>query len=70
MKMDKKKQPTAIYNVQHVDYKDTEFISRFLDHHSRIMPRRKTRLSAKAQRKLALAVKRSRYMALVPYVSR
>lgn len=68
--MQKKKQPTAVYNVEHIDYKDTQFISRFLDQHARIMPRRKTRLSAKAQRKLATAAKQARFMALIPYVSR
>jgi small subunit ribosomal protein S18 len=57
-------------NIKHVDYKDTELLKKFLDPHGRIMPRRRTGTSAKYQRKLALAVKRARFMGLLPYVSR
>ena len=52
-----------------IDYKDTENIKRFLDSFSKIIPKRETGLCAKHQRKLAQAVKRSRFMALVPFVS-
>ena len=57
-------------NVKHVDYKDTEILKKFLNPHARLMSRKKTGVSAKSQRQLATAVKRARFMALIPYVSR
>lgn len=60
----------SVHNVKHVDYKDVEVLKRFLNPHGRIQSRRKTGLSAANQRKLALAVKRARFMALLPYVAR
>ncbi len=53
-----------------VDYKDIETLKKFLNPHGKIMPRRRTRLSALAQRNLAEAVKRARFMALLPYIIR
>ncbi len=58
------------HNIQHIDYKDTELLKRFLNPHSRIISTKKSGVCAKNQRKLALAIKRARFMALVPYVSR
>ena len=55
-------------NIKHIDYKDTELLKRFLDPYARMMPRKRTGTSAKNQRKLSLAVKRARFMALLPYV--
>lgn len=49
------------------DWKNVRTLRAFLDDSGRIRLRRKTRLSAKAQRSLARAVKRARYMALLPY---
>ena len=57
-------------NIKHIDYKDTELLKKFLNPHARLMSRKKTGVSAKSQRQLANAVKRSRFMALIPYVSR
>ena len=57
-------------NIKHIDYKDTEVLKKFLNPHARLMSRKKTGVSAKYQRKLANAVKRARFMALIPYVSR
>ena len=57
-------------NVQnYVDYKDIEYLKKFLNPHPRLLSRKKTGLSAGGQRKVALAVKRARFMALLPYVS-
>jgi small subunit ribosomal protein S18 len=56
-------------NIQHVDYKDTAIISKFLNPQGRIMSRKKTGVTAKNQRKLATAVKRARFMALLPYTA-
>lgn len=52
------------------DYKDTETLARFLDSHARIQKSRRTKMSQKDQRALALAVKRARYMGLLPYIAR
>ena len=56
-------------NIKHIDYKDTELLRRFINPHGRILASKYTGVSSKNQRKLALAIKRSRYMALLPYVS-
>lgn len=57
-------------NIKHVDYKDVELLKKFLGPQANLLPRKRTFISAKFQRKLALAVKRARYMALLPYVAR
>jgi len=57
-------------NIKHVDYKDTDILKKFLNPHARVISRKKTGVSAKNQRKLSVAVKRARFMALLPYVSR
>jgi small subunit ribosomal protein S18 len=56
--------------ISQVDYKDVEAIKKFLNPHGKIMPRRRTNLSAPGQRSLAEAVKRARFMALLPYIVR
>ncbi len=56
-------------NIKHVDYKDTAILKQFLDASGRIMNKRKTKLSSKNQKKVALAVKRARLMALLPFVA-
>ena len=56
--------------ISRIDYKDTETIKKFLNPHGKIMPRRRTGLSAAGQRALAQAVKRARFMALLPYIVR
>ncbi|MGL4648716.1 MAG: 30S ribosomal protein S18 [Caldilineaceae bacterium] len=50
-----------------VDYKNIAMLSRFLDRRGRILSRRKTRVSAKVQRRVAQAIKRARHLALLPY---
>jgi len=55
-------------NIQFIDYKDIESLKRFLNPNGRILSRRRTGLSAKNQRSLAEAVKRSRFMALLPFI--
>ncbi len=56
-------------NIKHVDYKDVAVLKQFLDASGRIMSKKKTKLSAKNQKKVALAVKRARLMALLPFVA-
>ncbi|MEN9785997.1 MAG: ribosomal protein [Pseudomonadota bacterium] len=52
------------------DYKDPARLKRFLTERGKILPRRITGLSAKQQREIALAIKRARHLALLPYVNR
>lgn len=52
-----------------VDYKDIETLKRFITERGKILPRRVTGVSAKFQRKLTSAIKRARYIALLPFVS-
>lgn len=54
-------------NVNDVDYKDTELLGRFMSNYAKILTRKRSGVCAKHQRKLAKAIKRSRYMALMPY---
>lgn len=60
----------TMQNITHIDYKDIELLKRFLNPHARLMSRKRTGLSAKNQRSLAEAVKRARFMALLPYIER
>lgn len=53
-----------------IDYKDVRTLQRYISERGRIMPRRITSISAKHQRPLALAIKRARFLALLPYVVR
>jgi len=54
--------------VTHIDFKDTDLLKRFINERGKILPRRVTGTSAKWQRKLAVAIKRARHMALLPFV--
>jgi len=56
--------------IKHVDYKDVELLKKFINPHARILGKKRTGVSAEYQKKLAVAVKRARFMALLPYVSR
>jgi len=55
--------------IEYIDYKDTETLLKFINDQGKILPRRVTGTSAKHQRQLSTAVKRARFMALIPYVS-
>ncbi len=57
-------------NIKYIDYKDVDLLKKFLNPHARVMSRRRTGVSAKNQRLLANAVKRARFMGLLPFVSR
>ena len=56
-------------NITHIDYKDTDLLRKFVSERGKILPRRVTGTSAKYQRKLTIAIKRSRTMALLPFSS-
>ncbi|MDN4753233.1 30S ribosomal protein S18 [Porphyromonadaceae bacterium W3.11] len=55
--------------IKYVDYKDPEFLKKFLNEQGKIYPRRLTGNSLKFQRRVAQAVKRARHLALLPYVT-
>ena len=70
--MTKAKTETQLYGaqIQSFNYKDMESLKKFLNPHGKIMSRRRTGLSASAQRSLGEAVKRARFMALIPFIVR
>ena len=55
--------------IRYIDYKDAEFLKKFVNEQGRMLPRRITGNSLKYQRKVAQAVKKARQMALLPYVT-
>ena len=55
--------------IKYVDYKDPEFLKKFLNEQGKILPRRITGTSLKYQRKVGQAIKRARQVALLPYVT-
>jgi len=54
-------------NITHIDYKDVDMLKKFVSERGKILPRRVTGTSAKYQRKLTVAIKRARIMALLPF---
>jgi small subunit ribosomal protein S18 len=57
------------YRIKYIDYKDVEFLKKFLNEQGKLLPRRITGNSLKYQRKVSDAVKKARQMALLPYVA-
>jgi small subunit ribosomal protein S18 len=55
--------------IKYIDYKDPDFLLKFVNEQGKILPRRLTGTSLKYQRKLSVAIKRSRHLALMPYVA-
>lgn len=55
--------------IKYVDYKDADFLLRFVNEQGKLLPRRVTGTSMKYQRKVSQAVKRARHLALMPYVT-
>lgn len=55
--------------IKYIDYKNPEFLLKFLNEQGKILPRRLTGNSLKYQKKLAQAVKKSRHLAFLPYVA-
>ncbi len=56
-------------NISYIDYKDVELLKKFISPNGKIIPRRVTGTKAKYQRELAVAIKRARQMALLPYIA-
>jgi small subunit ribosomal protein S18 len=55
--------------VRFIDYKDDRTLGRFITDHGKILPSRLSGACSRHQRQLATAIKRARYLAIVPYVS-
>ncbi|MBQ22441.1 MAG: 30S ribosomal protein S18 [Flavobacteriales bacterium] len=55
--------------IKYVDYKDPDFLIKFVNEQGKILPRRLTGTSLKYQRKVSVAIKRARHLALMPYVA-
>ncbi|HEY0832780.1 MAG TPA: 30S ribosomal protein S18 [Azospirillum sp.] len=60
--------PFSGANAPAIDYKDVKLLSRFISERGKIVPSRITAVSTKKQRELARAIKRARFLALLPYV--
>jgi len=57
-------------NIKHIDYKDIDLLKRFLSPTARMLSRKRTDVTSKNQRKLAEAIKRARFMGLLPYIAK
>lgn len=55
--------------IKFIDYKDPNFLKKFLNEQGKLLPRRVTGTSLKYQRKVSTAIKRARHIALLPYLS-
>ena len=60
--------PFSGKNAPKIDYKDTRLLQGYMSERGKIVPSRITAVSQKKQRELAKAIKRARYLALLPYV--
>jgi small subunit ribosomal protein S18 len=67
MARQKKVCPITEAGIRFVDYKDDRFLSRFITENGKILPSRLSGVDARHQRQLAKAIKRARYLALLPY---
>ncbi len=57
-------------DIQHVDYKDVDLLKQFINPHGKVMSRKRTNLTAKQQRAVEAAIKRARFMGLLPYIQK
>ena len=55
--------------IKYIDYKDPDFLIKFVNEQGKLLPRRLTGTSLKYQRKVSVAVKRARHLDLMPYVA-
>jgi small subunit ribosomal protein S18 len=57
-------------NIKYIDYKDIELLKKFVAPNARMMGRKKTNTTSKNQRKVAEAIKRARFMGLLPFIAK
>lgn len=58
----------CVNNVQEIDYKDTDLLRKFISSYGKIVPRKRSGVCTKHQKKLSAAIKRARTMALLPFL--
>ena len=56
-------------SIKYVDHKDTHLLERFINSHGKILPRARTKLTDKNQKKVVNAIKRARILALIPFIA-
>lgn len=57
-------------NIKHIDYKDVEILRKFINPNGKIVNHKRTGVTSKNQRALALAIKRARFLGLLPFVAK
>jgi small subunit ribosomal protein S18 len=62
-------QRDEIENKHFVDYKDITYLRQFMNPHAKILAKKRTGIASSKQREVSLAIKRARYMALLPYLA-
>jgi small subunit ribosomal protein S18 len=67
MRRQKKTCPITEAGIRYVDYKDERFLARFITDNGKILPSRLSGVDARHQRQLAVAIKKARYLAILPY---
>jgi small subunit ribosomal protein S18 len=67
MRRQRKTDPFAESRIRFVDYKDDRLLSRFIGETGKLLPSRLTGATARHQRQVAKAIKKARYLALLPY---
>ncbi len=64
-----KSEREELEHKKYVDYKDVTYLRSFMSPHAKIMGKKRTGMSASKQREITLAIKRARYMGLLPYLA-
>jgi small subunit ribosomal protein S18 len=57
-------------HIRYVDYKDVETLKKFISSYGKILPRKRTGVPVKVQKQVSLAIKRARFLGLLPYIAR
>ncbi|MFZ2072074.1 MAG: 30S ribosomal protein S18 [Minisyncoccia bacterium] len=57
-------------NIKYIDYKDIEILKKFINPNGKIMNHKRTGVTAKNQRQLSMAIKRARFLGLLPFVAK
>ena len=60
----------CVNGLEDIDFKDPQVLRKFMSSYSRILPSKRTKVCSKHQRKIAMAIKRARFLAIIPFVNR
>ena len=66
----KKEDYSKIESLDYIDYKDVDTLKKFLTPHARIQGKKRTGISASVQRSVSIAIKRARFLGLLPFITR